>query len=144
MKIRTFILCDDIRSEIGGKHSLIGVYKDRIIFPSGMEQKNNWPKAIKIGFYVEVEIDKKLPASFVFKRIESNDESEILKGDINISKDSKIIRMTLLHPAFIFKKSGVMRFIFEFYDKTGKKICTVSPEIDFNIEEMSSEQIKKL
>jgi len=37
-----------------------------------------------------------------------------------------------------------MRFIFEFYDKTGKKICTVSPEIDFNIEEMSSEQIKKL
>lgn len=136
MKLRTFIICDDIRSEVNGKNSLIGTYRDKIIFNIQKGQKNTWPKVIKLAFYVEILVEGSLPKTFNFKRIdEEGAESVVLQGDLPFKKDSTLLRMNLIHPAFMFNKVGTIIFKLEFFDKTGKLTNTIEPPMSFKVEE---------
>jgi hypothetical protein len=136
MKLRTFIICDDIRNELGGKHSLIGTYRDRIIFSMNKEQVNSWPKSIRLAFFIEVDFDKKIcPHSFVFNMIEDGVTQELFRGGFSVNKDSKTIILSLLHPSLKFKQAGTVNFEIVFFDDKHKPLATLRPDVDFSIEE---------
>ena len=58
MKLLNFIICDDIRNELGNKHSLMGVYDDSIEFQVTPDNQNTWPKSLKVGIYAKVKTEE--------------------------------------------------------------------------------------
>lgn len=50
MQLLDWIVCDDIRMEIGGKRTLVGVY-DNLEFHKAPEK---WPVNIKLGFFIRI------------------------------------------------------------------------------------------
>jgi len=55
MKLVDFIICDDIRTEINNKVSLIGVYDDAINFVTQEKAANFWPKGIRLGIFIRLD-----------------------------------------------------------------------------------------
>ena len=49
MKINSFIICDDIRSEVGNKKSLMGIYTKELVFSVTAEEAGVWPKDLVLG-----------------------------------------------------------------------------------------------
>ena len=58
MKIKDFIFCDDIRTEIGNKHSLMGVYGDDLKFASLPGRPMKWPINKPLGLFIRLIIEK--------------------------------------------------------------------------------------
>lgn len=57
MKLINFIICDDIRTEINNKFSLIGVYSDTFNFLVPEKSAEKWPKIVHLGFYIRLGIE---------------------------------------------------------------------------------------
>jgi hypothetical protein len=57
MKLKDFIICDDIRLEIHNKFSLIGVYNDVLKFSVPEKLADNWPKGVHLGFFIRLDIE---------------------------------------------------------------------------------------
>ena len=89
MKLQTFIVCDDIRNEIGQKHSLIGVYDDRILFNVTPDKKNTWPKQMKLGIFAKISFGELTPKSFSFKMKYNENDVPLGEGSINIKESEK-------------------------------------------------------
>ncbi len=53
MKFSSVIVCDDIRRELGGKHTIIGTYKGNMVFEPQEEPKKSFSK--QLGFYIQLE-----------------------------------------------------------------------------------------
>ena len=56
MKLKDFIICDDIRTEINNKVSLIGVYNDALNFMVPERAINTWPKILRLGLFIRLAI----------------------------------------------------------------------------------------
>ena len=54
MKLKDFIICDDIRMEINNKVSLIGVYNDALHFMVPERAISTWPKILRLGFFIRL------------------------------------------------------------------------------------------
>lgn len=48
MKIVDFILCDDIRQELGNKVSLMGIFSDAVV----LQQEVSWPIRMNFGVFI--------------------------------------------------------------------------------------------
>ncbi|MBI9100979.1 MAG: hypothetical protein JEY99_01085 [Spirochaetales bacterium] len=57
MQIKDFLFCDDIRAEIGNKHSLMGVYGDELNFASQPGKPVKWPMNKPLGLFIKLIID---------------------------------------------------------------------------------------
>ena len=57
MKLIDFIICDDIRTEISNKVSLIGVYNDALNFVVPEKAVNTWPKGLRLGVFVRLDFE---------------------------------------------------------------------------------------
>ena len=55
--LKDFIVCDDIRTEINNKVSLIGVYNDTINFIVPESAANAWPKILRLGLFIRLILD---------------------------------------------------------------------------------------
>lgn len=56
-EVAEFILCEEIREEINGKVSLMGVYRDELTF---LDEGNPWPRPLRHAVYLRI---RKLPAT---------------------------------------------------------------------------------
>ena len=56
MSINNCILCDDIRSEVGNKKSLMGVYSKEIAFAVADSDKTPWPKEMVFGLMLDFSV----------------------------------------------------------------------------------------
>lgn len=56
MNVESFLLCDDIRNEVGGKKSLMGVYGDTIAFEVPENAADKWPKALRLGIFIKLSL----------------------------------------------------------------------------------------
>lgn len=56
MRINNCILCDDIRSEVGNKKSLMGVYSKEIAFAVADSDENPWPKEMVFGLMLDFSV----------------------------------------------------------------------------------------
>ena len=55
MKMLNFVVCDDVRNEMGGKYSIMGVYGNSIEFSVTPEKKDQWPKTMRTGFFITIQ-----------------------------------------------------------------------------------------
>ncbi|NQT61215.1 MAG: hypothetical protein HQ557_19790 [Bacteroidetes bacterium] len=139
MKLQTFIVCDDIRNEIGQKHSLIGVYDDRILFNVTPDKKNTWPKQMKLGIFAKISFEELTPKSFSFKMKYNENDVLLGEGSVNIKESEKNMNkfiVAIVNNNFLFDKPGKIKFTFIFFDKSKNNIGSVSPDFELEVEEL--------
>ena len=138
MKLLDFIICDDIRIEVGNKHTIIGVYDDSIVFSVNSNNSNQWPKSKKLGFFIRILFEKtdEMPDKFVFNIITDSETQEIGKGNLEIQKMEKLksLIISLIHSNFIFKNDDTIRFQLVFY-KNSKIVNELSPDLLLKVKE---------
>jgi Family of unknown function (DUF6941) len=140
MKIVSLLVCDDIRSEIGNKHSLMGVYDNSIEFGVTPENKNLWPKTMRIGIFVKMkfeDVDKEKEInSFKLKADYNGKIMEIAKGAFR-PKDvfiSHTVNLAVVYNNFAFEEPGEIKFLLESY-ANDNLISTISPDYTLKISE---------
>jgi len=131
LRNETFIICDDIRFEMGNKKSLIGIYDDRIFFNVERATRGIWPKSLKLGIYSRFIYDDAniSPSSFEIIVKQSSSDRSILKGNLKYNEDKKknrVITIAAIVNNFIFDSVGQVNFDFLFYDASGELIDTVT------------------
>lgn len=93
MKVESFLLCDDIRNEIGGKQSLMGVYGENIQFETSTSALKQWPKTLRVGIFIRLllEGNEKEFSDINFKiHTELNEnKTQIGEGRIDLSANPK-------------------------------------------------------
>ena len=128
MKLETVMICDDIRQELGGKQSLMGLYNDIILFEPVPAGAQAWPKLMKLAFFIRLTLDEKesIPpgASFSFSYSRGDESVEILRSPIlmKTSAPSRVVNLSIVANPFIIKGPGEMSFSLQLYNADGKTI----------------------
>ena len=138
MKLLDFIICDDIRNELGNKHSLMGVYDDSIDFQVTPDNQNTWPKLLRIGIYAKVKTEGNEEV-FKFKiRMKYNEKETVLVNGAlpqpKIKPFNKIV-ISLVNGNFKFENPGNITFFLDFYNQKKELIATLSPEFVISVKE---------
>ncbi len=138
MKLLNFIICDDIRNELGNKHSLMGVYDDSIEFQVTPDNQNTWPKSLKVGIYAKVKTEDNEEV-FKFKiRMKYNEKETVLVNGAlpqsKITPFNKIV-ISLVNGYFKFENPGNITFFLDFYNQKKELIATLSPELVISVKE---------
>lgn len=136
MKIVDFIICDDIRVEINGKHTLVGAYGDSINFTIPKGADDIWPKALKLAFFIRVFVENNdvLPDEFSLFCSFMGNEVELSPDRIKIDAipETKLLTFILIYNNFAFKDQGERTFKLVFYQK-GEAINTLSPSYNLTV-----------
>jgi len=141
MKITNFLVCDDIRNEIGNKRSLMGIYDSSIEFRVTPENKSQWPKAMRLGIFARIKFEntdiKKGISSFKLKIDYNGDIKEMGKGAFSAEKVSMFhtASLAIVHNNFVFKEPGEIRFSLDFSDVKNNVIQTITPDYILKISE---------
>jgi hypothetical protein len=119
MKLMNFVVCDDIRFEIGGKHTLVGVYDD-LVFNVLPNAENNWPLIIRLAFFVRLQQDEgeKLDADrfeFCVTQIGLSEKVPVFSQPIIKPIDTKTIHLIMTIGAFAVFKEGQIAFHVNFF-----------------------------
>lgn len=135
MKLLKFLVCEDIRNEVGNKNTLVGVLDDKLIFNVTPDNKNIWPKRMKLGFFMQIDLEGNIPKSFTFKRIDDEEEQIIGNNIIRVPEKQMHNKITIaiVHSNFTFKKVGKIRFKIELSDEEANIIDTIIPEYSLDI-----------
>lgn len=116
VKIINFIVCDDIRREIGGKNTLVGVY-DELNLNVHKGVNLTWPVVIRLGFYCNIlkEEENIECNKFEFIAINENQQIAQIGGTIDFTKEGRFANLSLLINAFSILKPGKIEFKIKFY-----------------------------
>jgi len=93
MKLKDFIICDDIRTEINNKVSLIGVYNDALNFVVPERAINTWPKILRLGLFIRLDIEDPEEQCKIGKLVLKSS----INGDINFQVE-QIVNTKKLEP----------------------------------------------
>lgn len=113
MKVLDFIVCEDIRNEVGAKFSLMGVYADSMMVHFQNEEK--WPFVTRLGFYVK--LDPEGETSYPICKFQVARGGKIRSAvplQIASQGDGKIFAMMLTVHPFSISGPGVLDFSLEF------------------------------
>jgi hypothetical protein len=142
MKVIDFIICDDIRKEIGNKHSLIGIYEDAIKFNVSPKDSGKWPKIMKTGFFIRIKIedenDKEKLNKFRLNINYNGKARTIAEGVINNlfnQTNAKRISLAIVFNQFNFENSGSMSVNVEFLDNANQVIHNLEMPNEIEISE---------
>lgn len=125
MKITNCIICEDIRQELGNKHSLMGVYDDSIIFKTTPDKINVWPKSKQLSFFIRLIFDKEDLSDLSYMNIESNLNGtieEVLRMEISFVPKTKKMNIAATIGNFTFKNKGNLCFNLKVYNQSGSII----------------------
>ncbi len=148
MKIVTCIICEDIRQELGNKHSLMGVYDDAIIFQITPDKIANWPKSKPLSFFIRLSTKPEDNlADLTFLTIESNldgsDISEIVRLAVDYQPKTTKMNFAISIGSFIFKNKGNLSFSLKFYDKDKKLLSEINNFYKLRIDESANKSVFK-
>ncbi len=141
MKVVSFIVCDDIRNEIGGKHSLMGVYGNSIEFRVTPENRDQWPKNVKIGIFVTIKLEdddrEKDINSFSLNIDYSGKLEKVAKGLFHPAHIpiSHMVNLAIVHNNFVFKEAGELRFSLDFFDAKDVRTQRIVPDYVLKLSE---------
>ncbi|MCP4714554.1 MAG: hypothetical protein GY868_05500 [Deltaproteobacteria bacterium] len=135
MKIIDFIVCDDIRQEVGGKVTLVGVYADRLMVQAPEEQDTTWPLRLKLGFFMRLyNEDQAIEADSFELEVLYNGDTVLqkIKGRMAVSPDKRLINIYFVNNRFSIPGEGDLdlRLVFR---KEGRKVLEISPDVPFKI-----------
>ena len=130
MKLKDFIICDDIRTEIGNKISLMGIYNDAFNFTVPEKLADNWPKMVHLGFFIRLGIEsfKELESigKFVLESIQNdqiNFKAEQIFGDVvNENNPLSQLVISVVFDQINIHKIGEMELSLSVYNKMDKLI----------------------
>ncbi len=130
MKLDCFIVCDDIRAELGNKFSLMGIYLDRIVFQRPKGTPEIWPKAIKLGFYLRFLAEKKdeaIESGITFNfYCENNGQLQRLGSGVIDNPKALLgtgkFAINMMISSLIINKQGTLNFYIDFLDNKNKVI----------------------
>jgi hypothetical protein len=135
MKLNCFLICDDIRNELGKKQSLMGIYDDVINFSVHQDDVGKWPRVIRLGIYIKLGFENEAEKDRV-KRIRleysMNDETVVLmdsSGSVLLTTESRGISIGAVVNQFVIKNPGELNFHCIIYDKDGGIIHDFSKKI---------------
>jgi hypothetical protein len=135
MKLNCFLICDDIRNELGNKQSLIGVYDDVISFSAPQPNVGKWPKVIKLGIYIKLEFENEAEKAG-FQRIKLeysiNNETVVLLDDsrpASLITVPRGINIGIVVNQFVIECSGQLNFQCIIYDKDNSIIYDFDKKI---------------
>lgn len=136
MKVSNFIICDDIRSEVGGKASIMGVYSDLINYTVTPDQKGQWPKSKRLALYIQLDLE------------DGESIGQIKEFEIFIKQDNEIkgigrsptpppspstparkengIVLNAIFTNFKFQKAGEIFFILKFFGDNDQLLSEIS------------------
>ena len=143
MKINSFIICDDIRSEVGNKKSLMGIYTKELLFSVTAEEAGVWPKDLVLGmmldFSISAELKKKAHKFKVMYSI--NDvENALGEGEFKFPPDERDsegdFQMTIFAKSqYRFESCGKLSHCVKIFDVSGNEIVQASPTTELLIKE---------
>jgi hypothetical protein len=146
MNIINFILCDDIRSELGNKKSLMGVYAKELLFTTTDGKDSIWPKNLNLAIMVTFSLSsaiKRNAKTFKVTYSLNNIEKELGRGEFilptNEDKSEDSFEITIFANAqYKFEACGKLIHFVKIYDSLGKEIAKAKALNEFAIEERSN------
>lgn len=137
MKILDFVICDDVRMEVGNKNSIMGAYNDLIVLQAKSKSDLKFPLAFRLGFYLRIDLEGHKEdigsIDFTFK----GDILDSFEGSFGFQKINDFNRPLVLFASGFFlnvKGFGSMDISFLVKDKEGKEICTLKPALNFGVQ----------
>lgn len=127
MKIIDCIVCEDIRREIGGKHSLMGVYDRYLLFPVRSSQSGRWPKLQQLSLFIRLQREAEDSDDAVYAAVDASVgdyAKEIARIDISKRQNSEHIHLVIMLRPFSFVSEGTYNFnlrILDAYQHTLEK-----------------------
>jgi len=130
MKLKDFIICDDIRSEVNNKYSLMGIYNDALNFYIPEKFADSWPKAIHLGFYFRIciesteelkSINKFVLESTINDKINFNAE-QFFNGEIDENHPLKQMVISIVFDQVNIFSIGEMELSLLIYNKKDELI----------------------
>ncbi|MDA3835030.1 MAG: hypothetical protein PF495_16715 [Spirochaetales bacterium] len=143
MKIINFILCDDIRSEVGNKKSLMGVYAKELSFSVNADEAGVWPKDFFLGmmldFSISAVIKKKAQKYKVTYSVNGVDKA-LGEGVFNFPPDghdqNADFQMTIFAKSqYRFESCGKLTHCVRIIDASGNEIAQATPMTELLIKE---------
>lgn len=115
MQVLDYIFCDDIRFEIRGKFSMIGLYHDSINIEAKNPETIIWPINLRIGVLVRVKLDASTELQsemgFRFSLKYNGEECASSEGSLGISSPSPGIVAFPMGPYMVpVKEAGNFTF----------------------------------
>ena len=143
MKINSFIICDDIRSEVGNKKSLMGIYTKELLFSVTAEEAGVWPKDLVLGMMLDFSISAELKKkAHKFKVMYSvNDvENALGEGEFKFPPDERDpegdFQMTIFAKSlYRFESCGKLSHCVKIFDASGNEIVQATPTTELLIKE---------
>ena len=141
MKIIDFIVCDDIRQEIGNKLTIVGIYNDRIKIEAKDPGAIKFPIPFRLGVFTRILVESTDECSDELSfNLDVKHNSELLfQADGNAKvvgrgdDGSVIVAVPLLANIVPIKGAGHLEFCLTI-KAAGKELLKYSPEYDFEIE----------
>lgn len=149
MIITDFIVCEDVRFEVTGQHSLIGVYHENIQFHVTPSNRDVWPKHLSLAVFTRVLFEQKDSEENIC-RIElfvGLEEDLILLGKpVYIDKtkldDHGRMVMAAVLKNFSLKGPGNFLICLKAYNEDDELVAEVSPPCSLEIKEVVREEKK--
>jgi hypothetical protein len=140
-KISIILICDDIRQEVGGKQSLMGIYNDVIIFGPSPEGVPAWPKLMRLGFFIRLSFneDEKIPegTTFLFSFRRGDESVQIARGQFIINEQTRVhfANLVIMANPFVINGPGEIKFSLLLLDAQGKAFKTFGEAGSIRIEQ---------
>lgn len=143
MKINSFIICDDIRSEVGNKKSLMGIYTKELVFSVTAEEAGVWPKDLVLGMMLDFSISavlKKKAHKFKVMYSVNDVENALGEGEFKFPPDERDLegdfQMTIFAKSqYRFESCGKLSHCVKIFDASGNEIVQASPTTELLIKE---------
>jgi hypothetical protein len=131
MKILNFIVCDDIRQELGNKNTLIGVY-DNLVIQKVPNANTVVPAAIKLSFFIRLEMgkdDSVFPDTFRFEALCNSTVINHAEGGFKIENAPTCkIQLAVLFSIFIIPQDAKQIDFNISFNKDKKTVYTLTPD----------------
>lgn len=112
MRIASFIICDDIRQEVGNKLTLVGIYADTLAFHLPPESQR-WPLVIpKLCFYVRLRLDpgESPPDAFELAFMRGDELSSKHEVALHLREDcSRFVNISIMSAPFVIRAPGEIK-----------------------------------
>ncbi|MBM4310933.1 MAG: hypothetical protein FJ119_08310 [Deltaproteobacteria bacterium] len=139
MKLIDFIICDDIRQEIGGKVTLVGVYEDRIMINAPSPDAVRWPVQLKLGFFIRLLNDGSLAEVDGFDlQVRCNAKMICrLSGPISIPPRQGLLNLFFVNSAVRIPSEGTLSVALIF-KKGADGVHEIRPDLNIQVRIASS------
>jgi hypothetical protein len=144
MKLIDFIVCDDIRQEIGGKITLVGVYEDRLMINAPSPDKVRWPVQLKLGFFIRMLNDGTAPEMDNFDlQVHCNKKTICrLSGPLKIKKQHGLMNLFFVNSAVRFPSEGTLSVTL-FFKKADDVVFEIKPDLNIKVAVAQPKSAKK-